>query len=108
MIYYPLSVLMMAGIRDILVITTPHEQHLFSQLLGDGGQWGIDLSFAEQPKPEGLAQPLLIGRECIAGDQCHLNTGENLFYGQGLPNESVRPPPNPAGPPVCGNHWSNS
>src|SRR3546814_20223449 len=85
MIYYPLSVLMMAGIRDILVITTPHEQHLFRHLLGDGGQWGLDLSFAEQPKPEGLAQAVLIGRDFITGDKSSLLLSVHLFYGLCFP-----------------------
>src|SRR3546814_6029987 len=102
MIYYPLSVLMMAGIRDILVITTPHEQHLFRHLLGDGGQWGIDLSFAEQPKPEGLAQAFLIGRAFIAGDKCSLILGDNLFYGQGLQDVVMRAAANHRGATVFG------
>src|SRR3546814_13826633 len=106
MIYYPLSVLMMAGIRDILVITTPHEQHLFRHLLGDGGQWGIDLSFAEQPKPEGLAQAFLIGRDFIAGDKCSLILGDNIFYGQGLQEVVMRAAAIHRGPTVFGSHVS--
>jgi glucose-1-phosphate thymidylyltransferase len=85
MIYYPLSVLMLAGIREILVITTPEDQEQFKRLLGDGGQWGLKFSYAVQPKPEGLAQAMLISREFCAGGPSALVLGDNLYYGHGLP-----------------------
>ena len=84
MIYYPLSTLMMAGIRDILVITTPEDQAQFKRLLGDGSQWGIKLAFAVQPKPEGLAQAFLIGADFIGKDRVALVLGDNIFFGHGL------------------------
>jgi glucose-1-phosphate thymidylyltransferase len=90
MIYYPLSTLMLAGIRDILVITTPTDRYLFERLLGDGSQWGIRLTFAEQSRPAGLAEAFIIGADYIGGDRVAMVLGDNIFFGHGLPELLTR------------------
>jgi len=90
MVYYPLATLMLAGLRQVLVITTPEDQHQFERLLGDGESWGIRICYAAQERPEGLAQAFLIGKEFIDGDPCALVLGDNIFYGGGLRDQLVQ------------------
>ncbi len=106
MIYYPLSVLMLAGIRDVLVINTPHEQALFKALLGDGSQWGMDIRYAAQPSPDGLAQAYLIGRDFVAGQPSCLVLGDNIFYGHGFTDMLRRADARSEGATVFG-YWVN-
>ena len=106
MIYYPLSVLMLAGIRQVLIINTPHEQALFQALLGDGSQWGMDIQYAVQPNPDGLAQAYLIGREFIAGQPSCLVLGDNIFHGHGFTDVLARANARTDGATVFG-YWVN-
>ncbi|OGQ07232.1 MAG: glucose-1-phosphate thymidylyltransferase [Deltaproteobacteria bacterium RIFCSPLOWO2_12_FULL_40_28] len=104
MIYYPLSTLMLAGIRDILIITTPESKELFKQLLGDGKRWGIELHYAVQEKPNGLAQAFLIGEKFIGGSPCCLALGDNIYFGAGLTEALTKAVMNKEGGVVFG-YW---
>lgn len=104
MIYYPLSTLMLAGIRDILIITTPEDQAAFKRLLGTGEQWGINLSYIVQPRPEGLAQAYILGAEFVQGEPSALILGDNIYFGQGLSTSLARAAARPSGATVFG-YW---
>ena len=104
MIYYPLSIHMLAGLREILIITTPEDRPAFERLLGDGSQWGLQLSYAVQPKPEGLAQAFVIGADFLAGQGASLVLGDNLFYGAGLSDAARTAVAQPSGATVFGYH----
>ncbi len=104
MIYYPLSILMLAGIRDILVISTPQDLPRFRDLLKDGRQWGLSFSYVEQPRPEGIAQAFILGREFIGADPVALVLGDNIFYGHGLPEQLAKARQRDQGASVFG-YW---
>ncbi len=105
MIYYPLSTLMLAGIRDVLVITTPHDKSQFQRLLRDGSQWGMNISYAEQPQPNGLAEAFIIGADFVGGESCALILGDNIYYGHGFPEAVCNAAKNTAGGATVFAYW---